>query len=445
MKLPPGVGNAFSFQVFNTISFSIALATPMLLYFKYLGASGTVIGIVAAMPALLNILQIPAARFVERIGYRAFVLRGWSLRSVFILGMAAIAFLPPNINAPMKMALMLMLLFAFNVSRGISVCGFLPWITQWIPERVRGRYISRDQMCSALASVGTMLIAAAYLRHESPRVSYGVVFLGSFMAAIVSLLFLLRIPDVPPPPRDPSEGPVPWREMMFYPPFFRLLVYDFVIFTALAGSGVFWVPCLRDQFQLTDSQILVFGSVTPIVMACCLFFLGKLVDRTGSRPILALANLLLIIHLCSWGALAAKLIPLGIGSVILIQATAGAGIAALNLANQRLAMSIVPPMGRSHFFALFSVINGLTFGITPVLWGMALDKLAGWQHDWLYWQWNNFSVLYLALAAVAIIALIYRARLTEPRAMTTEQFFRDLFLGTPTRAISRLLMRRPFS
>jgi hypothetical protein len=35
--------------------------------------------------------------------------------------------------------------------------------------------------------------------------------------------------------------------------------------------------------------------------------------------------------------------------------------------------------------------------------------------------------------------------LTEPRAMTTEQFFRDLFLGTPARAISRLLMRRPFS
>ena len=97
-KMPHGVGNAYAFQVFNTVSFSIVLGAPMLLYFKGLGASGTVIGIVAALPALLNILQMPAARFVEQIGYRAFVLRGWSLRSVFILGMAIVPLLPAAIS-----------------------------------------------------------------------------------------------------------------------------------------------------------------------------------------------------------------------------------------------------------------------------------------------------------------------------------------------------------
>ena len=163
--MPDGVGNAFAFQIFNTISFSIVLTTPMLLYFKSLGASGTVLGIVTALPALLNILQMPAARFVEQIGYRAFVLRGWSTRSVFILGMAGVAFLPAKIDPTTKMALMLFLLFAYNTSRGISVCGYLPWITQWIPEGVRGRYLSRDQMCSAVATVATLLATAGYLHH----------------------------------------------------------------------------------------------------------------------------------------------------------------------------------------------------------------------------------------------------------------------------------------
>jgi sugar phosphate permease len=444
-KLPAGVANAFSFQVFNTVSFSIVLGAPMLLYFKSLEASATVIGIVAALPPLLNILQMPAARFVEQVGYRAFVLRGWSLRTVFVLGMAAVPVLPARIDAPTRMALLLFLLFAYNTSRGISVCGFLPWITQWIPEAVRGRYLSRDQMFQSVALVGTMLVTAAYLRGTASRHAFGYVFLASFTSAAVSLLFLRRIPDVPPPPRDPSAPNVPWKEMALFPPFFRLLLYDIVILVPLAGGGVFWVPCLRDQFQLTDAQILVIGALTPIVSAVCYLWLGHVVDRVGSRPVLAMATGVLALHFSMWASLAARLLPLSVWSILLIQATAGLGLAALNLANTRLVMSIVPAQGRSHFLALFSVVNGLTLGVLPVAWGIGLDSLAGWRRGWQFWEWNQFSTLYVALAAIAAGAEIFRARLTEPHAMTTEEFFRELLVRTPARAITRLIARRPFS
>ena len=443
--MPPGVGNAYAFQAFNTTSFSIVLTTPMLLYFKSLGASATIIGIVAALPPLLSILQMPAARFVEQIGYRAFVLRGWSLRSAFVLAMALVPMLPEVIDAGTRMGLMLFLLFAYNTSRGISVCGFLPWITQWIPEQVRGRYISRDQMCASVAMVATMLLTAGYLRHNTSRHAFAVVFAASFVTAIASLLFLRRIPDAPPPPRTGDRQRVPWKDMALHPPFFKLLVYNVIMFAALAGAGVFWVPCLRDQFRLNDAQILLIGAVTPIVAAVSLLWLGHVVDRVGSRPVLALANVTLAIHLLSWCSLAARLMPLVWWSVVLIQATAGLGLAALNVANARLAMSVVPVMGRSHFFALFSVVNGLTLGVLPIGWGVLLDSLAGWRRGWQHWEWNQFSALYAALVFVTVLAQVWHARLVEPRAMTTEDFFRELFVKTPARAITRLLARRPFS
>jgi MFS family permease len=233
--------------------------------------------------------------------------------------------------------------------------------------------------------------------------------------------------------------------MALFPPFFRLLVYNVIIFGALAGAGVFWVPCLRDQFQLTDAQILLFGSLTPVVSAVSLLWLRQVVDRVGSRPVLALANVTLALHFAAWGALAARLMPLTWWSVAVIQSGAGLGLAALNVGNQRLAMSIVPEMGRSHFLALFSVVNGLTLGVLPVAWGVALDSLAGWRRGWERWEWNHFSVLYLALVLIALAAQAWHARLTEPRAMTTEEFFRELLVATPARAVTRLLARRPFS
>jgi MFS family permease len=448
--MPHGVGNAFAFQVFNTMSFTIVLSTPMLLYFKRLDASATVLGIVVALPNLLNILQIPAAQFVEKMGYRAFVLRGWLVRALFILAMALVPLLPAKIDATTRIALMLFLLFAYNASRGISLCGFLPWVTHWIPEPVRGRYVSRDQMWSAVATLVTMILAAVYLTKPEARLSYAFLFLASSVTALVSLLFLRRIPDVPVPQRDSQAGTpvppnVPWKEMLLYPPFLKILIYDGVLLTALAGSSVFWIPFLRDTFGASDAFILWMMVAWSVVMTVSLWGFGHLIDRVGSRPLLGLGTVSFIIHFSLWGALAARVLPFNWVTLGAIQLTSGIGNSLYNLANTRLVMATVPPMGRSHFFALFTVVTSLVLGVLPVFWGILLDSLAGWGTTWSAWQWNQYSLLYCALMLIVIVALVLRKRLSEPRAMTTDAFLRELLVETPGRALSRLLARRPFS
>jgi len=351
--------------------------------------------------------------------------------------------LPEKIDALTRVALLLFLLFAYNASRGISLCGFLPWVTQWIPEEVRGRYVSRDQMSSALATLGTMILAAFYLRRPEAKYAYGLLFFASFVTVIISLWFLRRIPDVPVPPSSENPERVPYREMLFHPPFFKLLVYNAVFLVAQAGSGVFWIPMLRDSFAATDSLILGMMVLWSAVCAACLWGFGHLVDRVGSRPLLGLATLVFVIHLSCWCAVAARLVPFNLTAIMAIQFTSGISISVFNLANTRLVMATVPPMGRSHFFALYTVVTSLVSGVFPILWGILLDALAGWGVSWSQWQWNQYSVCYAAVIVIMIVALVLRNRLSEPRAMTTDAFLRELFVETPSRAISRILARRP--
>src|SRR5512140_2647830 len=86
-SFPPGLHNAYLFSTFNALSYQIVLSSPMVLYAKSLGASATVLGIIAGMMPLLVIFQIPAASYIVRIGYKQFVLGGWSIRVMFIGGM----------------------------------------------------------------------------------------------------------------------------------------------------------------------------------------------------------------------------------------------------------------------------------------------------------------------------------------------------------------------
>ena len=443
-KMPAGIGNAYAFQVFNTISFSIVLGMPMILFFKHLGASATILGIVIALPSLLNILQIPAAPLVDKVGYRAFVLRGWTARCFIILGMAVVAFLPAKIDRTTRIGLTLFLLFGYNASRGFSVCGFLPWITQLIPESLRGRYLSRDQMSTAVALLGTMAGTAWFVRHAEGISGFGWMFLVGFLGGMASLWFLARMPDAPVPEQSRSKGPVPWKAMAFHPPFYRLLIYNIVIVIALAGSGVCWVPLLRDVHGFADWQFLAMMALYSAGSAVTLWGFGALADRVGSKPLLGASGIILVAHFTLWGAIAAGVVAPTIWIVVMLQMTSALGSALLTLPNTRLLMAVVPEMGRSHFFALFSVVTSLTAGIFPVLWGVVVDSLAGWKYRWGILEWNQFSVCYALILAIYIVAHIYWARLMEPKAMPTDLFLHELLVKTPSRALSRLFTRRPF-
>lgn len=442
--MPAGIGNAYAFQVFNTISFTIVVGMPMILFFKHLGVTATVLGIVMALPALLNVLQIPAAPLVERVGYRAFVLRGWMARTFVILGMAGVAFLPERIDRATLIALMLFLLFVYNASRGFSVCGFLPWLTQMVPEPLRGRYLSRDQMAIALAMLGTMLVTTWLLRGVTGTAVFGWMFVGAFVAGMVSLFFLRRIPDVPVPVTPKSgAGPVPWKAMLVHPPFFRLVVYDVVVLVALTGSGVGWVPLLRDVYAFQDWQFLGMMSLWSAGSAVALWGVGAVADRVGSKPLLGASGIVLALHFGLWSALAAKVVAPTLWLLVLIQMTAALGLALFTSPNTRLVMAVVPEMGRSHFFALFSVVTSLTAGIFPIFWGIGMDGVGNWKSSWGEWEWNQYSLCFAGVIVVMGVAQVFRSRLVELKAMPTDVFLHELLVKTPSRALTRLITRRP--
>src|SRR5215471_13219752 len=60
--LPGWVGSANWFQGLNALSWQITLGAPAYLYAKSLGASATVIGVMAALTPLLTVTQLPATK-----------------------------------------------------------------------------------------------------------------------------------------------------------------------------------------------------------------------------------------------------------------------------------------------------------------------------------------------------------------------------------------------
>lgn len=430
---PPGLNHAYSFAVFNALSFQIILASPMILYAKSLEASATVLGIIAGMMPLLVIFQIPAASHINRIGYRRFVLAGWSTRVLFIFAMALVPLLGGFLNQANRLALLLVLLFGFNLSRGISSCAWMPWITLLVPEDLRGRYLARDAAVQNLASFVTFLISAAALSGATQAWQFAALFAFSAAMGAVSLLFLKRIPDVPTPAEESrkSAASVPWLAMAGHPPFKKLLITVVAWSVAYGGITAFTVAFLKAHTGMSEGKILLISSVAFLGGVSSLGLMAHRFDRVGSKPVLGAACVGWLLVLAGWVLLAGGVLPAQLSLVLGLQFFNGLLAALASMANSRLAMAIVPTMGRNHFFALYSVISNVALGLAPIAWGVLIDAVGARHPLWAGLDWNRFTVFFALAAAAFAVTFALSRRLEEPKAASLEQLLREILIQSP--------------
>lgn len=412
---PPGAFQAHWFALFNAVAFQIMMGAPIILYSKSLGASSTVLGLIAAMTPLMTIFQLPAARFLGQYGYKRFVLMGWGLRTIFIFLIAAIPVLG-FLDQVSKLAILIGALFFFNLLRGISSAAWLPWITLLIPSTVRGRFLSVDQIFTHVGCLSALLASALIMQGHVDDWEYALVFLLSALGGFFSLIFIKRIPEIAAGDHTrKSAEAVPWRAILRYPPFRQLLLFNLAFMIVLGGLGVFTVEFLREIPGFAPDTILWLSGLSFVGALLTLPFTGRMVDAWGSRPVLWVSILVFGGVILGWAAVAGDLLPATFFNIGALNFFAGMAGSNFHLANSRLAMLTMPEMGRNHFFALFSVITSLGLGATPVLWGVSLDAIGTYElvTDWFVWR--RHSIYFVVIFLLNLLVLLRIRSLHESK------------------------------
>ena len=132
--------------------------------------------------------------------------------------------------------------------------------------------------------------------------------------------------------------------------------------------------------------------------------------------------------------LTAHIIPL----ILVLELAMGLGFSLVTMASTRLAMVVIPPMGRNHFFTYYSVVTNVTLGLAPIFWGIFIDALKGFHGHWMGVEWNRFSLFFAAAGLVYIRDSPSHQALHEPKAASMEELLRDIWQQSPLRIWFRL-------
>jgi MFS family permease len=405
----------------NAVSFQIVLGAPLILYAKSIGASSTALGVLASFTPLMTMLQWPAAKYLHVYGYKRFVLTGWTMRLVFVFLVAIVPVLG-FLDPASKLVLLVAALFFFNILRGIASAAWMPWIAALIPDGARAGFLSRDQTAIFVGSLLALLLSSLVLGGGASPDEYSLVFLVSGLAGMASLFFIKRIPEVSAGEEMlRTSQAVPWRTILFYPPFTALLVFNLLFVLVVGSLGVFTVEYLHEFPSFDASLVLTLSGISFAGSLAALAFVSRLLESHGAKSVLAGSLVLISLVIAGWFLVAAGLLPCTKAVIATLNFVSGMAGAAFNVANGRLALATMPIMGRNHFFALFSVITSLGLGAAPVAWGISLDFIGTFEVATGAFLWKRHSIYFAVLFLLNIFTILQTRRLHEhPHHETVE-------------------------
>jgi MFS family permease len=342
-----------------------------------LGASPLLIGVLAAIPFLMQVMQLPALVLVERVRQRrkVAVVVVAAARSV-ILSLALLPFLgEPRLQLALLVGAQMLITF-FGAFAG---CAVNSWLHQLLAGQPIGQLFAQRLFWSTLLAALGALAAGQLIEHWpfGERLhAYAASFAAAGLAGFVGLVFLARVPepamrDTGPPQRILALLREPFRDANFRKVILFMGSWNF----AANLAGPFIIVYLLTQRGYGLGTVTSLWAVSQVASAFTLFSWGRLSDRLTNKAILAVA-------LPAWFAcliaLPVSALPdphfLTLPILYVLHVMMGMANAGIGLATGNLGLKLAPQGRGTAYLASVTLVGALCGGIASLLGG----ALATW-------------------------------------------------------------------
>ena len=434
----PDVGRLLGFQLFNAINFQIALGPPLVLMVLQWGASNLYIGAITALVPLLTTLQIYMAPRVEYIGYRRVIISGWMARNLALAAACVLALLGGRVEHKILLILLFIVMIYFNLLRGLATAGWMPWLCTLVPQNWRGRYLSLEQLAVNVSATLTFVGCGMMLGGHATPLRFGILFGIAFAAGLASLYFLRNVAAPPAREGKPVLEPfLNWsRRVMADRGFSRLIVMNIGFSLGFAAWATFLIVFMREELRIKEGDILYISAANTLGCVGGALAWGKLADRFGSKPVMALTTRLMGVIVVCWALVSVGWFDHSLGSIGTLVILMGMFQIGFVVGNSRYCLNNAPAAMPVLALTLFSVVTSLANAMAPVLWGSALDAL-----QWLRWEGSGVSVspftaFFVLTGLVLVITKVLIRRIPDAPAEPTHVLIYFMVNDYPLRSFN---------
>ena len=411
-----------------------------------LGASNLVIGLLAAIGPLSQLLQLPSIFIVEKIRNRRLItVIAAALSRLCWLVIAISPFIFP---AKVAITVLLVLLTAVSAFGAVSGCSWNSWMRDLIPENIMGSFFSKRMRIATGIGIVLSLLAAVYLDFWKKQFAsqelagYSILFFVGFAAGMLGVFFLAKTPEIRMPVVRDRANIFRLLSLPFKDENFRKLIAFMCSWNfAVNLAGPFFMVYMLRRLDLSMSFIIALSIVSQVMNFLFLKIWGRYTDRFSNKSVLAISGPLFIISILAWTF---TTMPdkyfLTIPLLIIIHIVMGLSSAGVSLASGNISLKLAPKGQATVYLATNTIANSIAAGIAPILGGIFADFFAGRELAWTLnyksptgefalttlnlQQWDFFFAFAFLIGLYAIhrLAMVKEAGEVEEKIVAQELF-----------------------
>jgi MFS family permease len=353
-----------------------------------LGASNLVIGLLAAIGPLSQLLQLPSIFLVEKIRNRRLItVIAAALSRLCWLIIALSPFLFP---ARMAIVVLLILLVAVSAFGAIAGCSWNSWMRDLIPEKIMGAFFSKRMRIATGVGIVLSILAAVYLDFwkkqfaDQELAGYSILFLVGFAAGLLGLVFLGKTPEIRMPQLQEKPKILKLLSQPFKDENFRKLIAFMCSWNfAVNLAGPFFMVYMLKRLGLSMSFIIGLSIVSQVSNFLFLKLWGRYTDRFSNKSVLAISGPLFIFSILAWTfTTMPEKYFLTIPLLVAIHVVMGLASAGVSLASSNISLKLAPKGQATAYLATNTIVNSIAAGVAPILGGKFADFFSGRQLDW---------------------------------------------------------------
>lgn len=360
---------------------TLAVGAILTAFAIQLGASNFLIGLLAAIPHLSQLAQLPAMHTVDRVSSRrkVYTWSGYVARPMFLV-IALTVFIPSNDLA------LFVIVVAFSiryVAGAYLTCAWNTWMRDLVPDQVMGKVFGERQKKMLGIGMVASLLAAGFIDAWSRWAPYpdayafSVVYTLAFFGGMYAVITSRRIADVPARPHQHPHLLARLREPFHHKNFRRLMIFHGSWNFAVNLAAPFFTVHMLRTMHLDLVVVIALATLSQLAAYVTVNRWGDIADRFSNKAVLRVCAPLFIacIFLWTFTTMPEKHL-LTYPLLVLIHAATGLANAGVTLASGNISLKLAPKGNATAYLATSSTVNAIAAGTAAMVGGLTADLFA---------------------------------------------------------------------
>jgi len=437
-RLPWSIASNAANMIFIRFTFAGAV---FVLFLSELGLRKSQIGFLLSFFSYTGLLALIIAPRVARFGYKRTFLIFFGAR----YGVTALLLLTPwvlsRFGAQMAFGYIASVVAAFSILGAIGNTAAFPWIQEYVPNAVRGKYAATNSIFTTLAGFVAAAGAGYAIEHSSGLDGFMLLIAVGVLFGLITVWAASFIPGGTPV--TVTEG----RERSYQEMLEAIRDGNFLRYLAGVGAVLLatlplisFVPLfMQEQVGIRTGNVPLLQMGTLLGGLLSTYLWGWAADRYGSKPVMLSGLSLQTILPIFWllmprNSLWSFSIAL---SIAFLQ-----GIAEVSWAigsGRLLYVSIVPPEKKTAYLALYYAWIGLVGGSSQLLGGQILEYSQQIKGQFFIFHLDPYTSIFVLGFILPVVGIVLLGLVRADNVFTVREFAGMFFRGNPLLAMESLI------